>query len=151
MLVRALIARQDAMSRREARAIRRFLSEYIDADAAALAWRHICRRVRAMVGTLPARAAAAIPELAADPDRSAALTALVQNVLTELDDPDDDGRPLPDPPPPEPAPRVTRSRSLAEARAQHARLAARLMDLKGRIAPPSAPMPWSRSHDGARP
>jgi hypothetical protein len=146
MLVRALIARQDAMSRRTAAAIRTFLTEYVPADAAALTWRRICREVRAAIGTIQPRAAALIA-----PGQHEAFAALVANVLTELNDADDDGRPLPDLPPPEPAPRVTRSRSLAEARAQHAMLQARLIDLRGRIAPLSAPMPWSRSRDGARP
>jgi hypothetical protein len=146
--VAALVARQDALARRTRRRIVRFHREHLDVQAVSVAWLAIARRARAAIGTLPARAAAVIPGLAQDPDRYAALVALVEAVLAELGP--DDGSPLPPLPADEPVPTVRRSHSLPQARAQALRLATQWIDLQEQRLAPSADWPRG-SGDGARP
>jgi hypothetical protein len=146
-LIQAMIDKQDALARRTRRHIVRFHHEHLDVQAVSVAWLAIARRARAAIGTLPGRAAAVIPELAADPGRYAALVALVETVLAELGP--DDGSPLPPLPADDPVPTVRRSHSLPQARAQALRLATQWIDLQEQRLAPSAD--WTRSRDGGRP
>jgi len=132
LLIEALIGRQDAMSRRTARRINEILDAHVNVGAAAFVWARMCRTARAKFAEFIERACATIRP--GDPVYRDGLTQLVAEVIEDLRD--DLFGPAPAKmPPEEPRPRATVSRTLAEARAQSANLAVRLMDLKARITP----------------
>jgi hypothetical protein len=140
-LIAALIAKQDAMSRRTARKINDLLATHVLAESVDLLRRHERRRARRCIERVMAAAAPRIATLT-DPDAvERLLEEEIHALLLELADGAMEVEPLPPLPPDEPQARVCRSETLAEARGQHARLQARLIGLKERIVPYAG---WAR-------
>jgi hypothetical protein len=132
-LIRALILRQDSMSRRTAGRIRVLLSTHLEAGAVARAWTALADAIAAEVRQLPDQWAASEAE-------RHRLRELVEEVLRGLTVSAADRWLAAEPPWPEEAePVVRRSHSLTEARAQSARLMARWIDLKDRMRPYAGP------------
>jgi hypothetical protein len=132
-LMAAQIAKQDAMARRTVRKINAFLNQHIQAGEAAYVWAKMCRVTRSRFAQFVEEA----PEKIGVSNPAAfrrVLARYIDEALVDLDrDPLRFG-PVPDePPPPEPRARACRSTSLAEARAQNARLQARLIDVRERV------------------
>jgi hypothetical protein len=140
VLIAALIERQDAMARRAARKINALLDTHLNALAVDILTLHLAAQAHRALLTIPAKMAA---RLAPETDPAAVhrvLTEEITDVLHELADAaSSDPATLPPLPPEEPRAVARRSRTLAEARAQNARLGARLIDLKGRIVPYRGP------------
>jgi hypothetical protein len=136
-LIRALILRQDSMSRRTAGRIRVLLSTHLEAGAVARAWIGLADAIAAEVRQLPDQCAAQHAASEAERHR---LRELVEEVLRGLTVSAAERRLAAEPPWPEDAePVVVQSRSLTQARAQSARLMARWIDLKDRMRPYAGP------------
>jgi hypothetical protein len=132
-LVAALIARQDAMSRRTAARITAILDAYMPAADAARLWISLAEPARARLAAIPDECAA----VGLSSPGVVTLRTMIAEILTEtLVVTEEDRAHAAEPPSTEPRPVVVRSRTLARARAQSASLMARLIDLKGRIAKP---------------
>lgn len=129
ILIEALIARQDAMSRRTARRINDILDTHVNIGAAAYVWARGCRLARARMAVL---VDTMCTKLGQRSGLRAEIEPLVAEALEELHD-DAIGPPPAEMPPEEPRPRVLTSHTLAEARAQSARLQTFLMDLRARV------------------
>jgi phage terminase Nu1 subunit (DNA packaging protein) len=129
-LVEALIARQDALSRRTSARLTKIVETHVDAGDAARMWIRIVEVARTHLQQLPDDFVTHHPL-----EHPVALTELVDEALSELIVTDQDRARAAEPPgPPLVVPVVRRSRSLAEARAQGARLQTQYFDLKARMA-----------------
>jgi hypothetical protein len=138
--MRALIARQDAISRRAAGRINEILATHLDAGAVAYEWAEIRCEVRRAFSVATDK----IVKACAESD-SVKLRAFLDAELVAIMEPLDAEAtrygPVPAvPPEEEPRARARTSTSLPQARAQAANLAVRLMDLRARIAPLPPPI-----------
>jgi hypothetical protein len=134
MLITALIDKQDAMSRRVATSIRKLLAEHLDAAAVARVIRQIHGAARARLLRIPAAYAAQISGLHDPAEVRRVLDEEIRLALEELSE-GLESAPRGTDTPPTPAPQVRASTTLAEARGQHARLQAELLDLRAKITP----------------
>ena len=137
-LTSALIAKQDAMSRKVASTIRRLLSTHLPADEVDYAWAWELRRIRRVIkracaGAVPVLAAAAGENVAAV---ECAFKTLAYGILTKLGL--DGNMPPPFKRPADPVlvppEQLRASRSLAGARARLARLQVQRLNILERIA-----------------
>lgn len=159
-MIAALIGRQDAMAHRTAGKIRAFLDEHVPLALVELSWARMCHRARTRLERIPDDYVARHPDVVGrEPAVHAVLRQLAREALTELAD-EFEGPPMPEEIAAERAavkadpvlqrPRVvSRSHTLAAARAQSARLATQLIQLKQRVVPYDHPVGRRGRGDGA--
>lgn len=134
-LARAVVARTDARARQVARQINGIIDSHVSAAGVALVWRDTVARARTAVLAIPGKFLERRPAVG---DPEAVRRGLDQLVRWALEELSDHLASAPDPPgmPAEESRAVARrQKDVTMARAQHATLTARLLDLKARIRP----------------